>query len=200
MNHTTKSLAKRDRQECLSYSNSLRSKSKTRPPKPRTGHPQSLREISSRQRRGMVQRSRMRRPTISSRKTIRDAKSAQERDGKKKHRPAPLGMTVLGVAVLCRSSFGSVQDKFRSDPQSHLWDISRPQGLKPQISPHYSARLKSCPPNSPRRQSATRGPIWAIVAGCRLPRIVRPRSMSASMGSTKDLVRAGFAQVRHILR
>src|SRR6266567_4822923 len=45
----------------------------------------------------------LRRPTISSRKTSRDAKTAQERDRQKKCRPASLGMTVFRVAVSCRS-------------------------------------------------------------------------------------------------
>jgi len=35
--------------------------------------------------------------------SLRRPTASQERSGKKKHRPAPLGMTVFGCAALCRS-------------------------------------------------------------------------------------------------
>src|SRR5260370_41569530 len=56
---------------------------------------------SSRKTRAKRKGSSLRRPTIS-----------QERDGKKKRRPAPLGMTVLGVAVLCRSQSCDPKERF----------------------------------------------------------------------------------------
>src|SRR6266478_2879800 len=53
-----------------------------------------MKRDSPRKRRSEAQSSSLRKPTASSRKTIRDAKSAQERGGKKKRRLAPFGMTM----------------------------------------------------------------------------------------------------------
>lgn len=58
----------------------------------------------------------MRRPMLSSRRTIGDANSAQERKRKKKRRPAPFGMTWLVYGSVEIRKNGAIVQSPPDDP------------------------------------------------------------------------------------